>query len=150
MMKNVLNIVAMWWIITTNRPQGTYTAKKCGHATKLIGLVYDGQKKIFWKMPLVDNINPNYCLDCIGAMSILCAWCNQPITVGSPITLYEHNEDFDVPKHAVHHDERALVGCMRSNCADYKEDVAGIWVGEVKKLSPRRRAHLISNMRGWK
>ncbi len=150
MIKDVLTTAAIWWVIVTNHFRETYHANKCGHITKLKGLMYDGIKKVIWRLPLSDNGNPNYCLDCVGDMSILCAWCNQPITVGSLVTLYEYDRNFIIPRHAIHCGT-ALVGCLRQNCTHKKEDVRGVWVhGKVKKLSPSRRSRLLKKIRGWK
>ncbi len=151
MMGEVLFTIQIWWTITTNPFRKTYQANKCGHITKRKGLIYDGHKKICWEIPLIDNGNPNYCLDCVGNMSILCAWCNQPITVDSLVTLYDYNKDFIIPDHAVRYDT-ALVGCIRQNCAHKKEDARGVWIapGKVQKIYPSIHNSLIKNLNGWK
>ena len=148
-MNKVLTIIITWWIAVTNHFRSTYVANKCKHSTKLHGLINDGQKNIIWKLSLADNKNPDYCLNCVEKMSILCAWCNQPITFGSLITLYKYDDRTFIPKHAVYHHE-AVVGCLRQNCAHEKEDVRGIWVGKVKILSPERQSLILLKMKNDK
>ncbi len=82
-------------------------------------------------MPLSENGKPDYCLECIGNMTIQCAWCENLIAIGSPITLYTPAEGYEVPGHAVPYTEnssKAFVGCLGWNCADTGGDRAGFWL----------------------
>lgn len=90
------------------------------------------------KMPLSDNERPDYCLECIGKMTIQCAWCDGPIYIGSPITLYTPKEGFVIPEHAIRHNENSrekLVGCMRRGCGEMVA-MCGYWMppGEVARV----------------
>jgi len=75
------------------------------------------------------NGEVEYCLGCLGKMTILCAWCKEPIFIGEPVTLYTPR-DGSVPNHAKIHDENLLqlVGCLRWNCAESGADRAGFWM----------------------
>ncbi|MEI6627472.1 MAG: hypothetical protein WCL61_02660 [bacterium] len=89
-------------------------------------------------MPLSENGNPNYCLDCIAKMAIRCAWCGEAISIGSPVTLYTPKEDYKIPEYATRYQNNAksLVGCLRWNCADSGMDRQGFWMppGKVKRV----------------
>ena len=93
------------------------------------------------QMPCAENGSPDYCLECIGNMTIKCAWCGNPITIGRPITLYVPDKDFKVPDYAVRYIEggvNALVGCFRMTCADGR-GLSGHWLppGKVERcMSP--------------
>lgn len=74
-------------------------------------------------------------------MSIQCAWCGKSIAIGDPVTLYTPEDSYEVPDYAVPYTEggsKALVGCLRWNCADTGADRAGFWMpgdnGEGKVL----------------
>lgn len=114
-----------------------HTANICGHKTHKKGFVHDGESTSVMEMPLAKNGHPDYCLECIGKMGIRCAWCGEPITIGSPVTLYTPKKEFKVPDYAVRYgngEEQALVGCLRWDCADTGADLCGYWVppGVVK------------------
>jgi hypothetical protein len=90
------------------------------------------------KMPLNGIGTTDYCLACIGAMAIRCAWCGKPITIGDRITLYVPDDKFTAPDHAVRgtgNNSDALVGCNRRTCADAC-DICGIWMppGIVERI----------------
>ncbi len=126
------------WLVLSNPFKHTYTANICNHKTKLEGPMSDGKHTITMKMPLAENGNPDYCLKCIGEMSIKCAWCNNPITIGSPITLYTPKDDYDIPEYAVpytENDSKALVGCLGWECAHSGADMCGRWMppGKVER-----------------
>ncbi len=102
-------------------------AKECGHYTKTMGQIEAfGDRKI-----ITFNGQPEYCLDCMAKMSILCAWCGQPIMVGDQITLLSPSspEEFVIPGYAVVHSKEPLqlVGCLRWDCADSACLRAGFW-----------------------
>lgn len=109
-----------------------HKANVCGHQTKKTGVMKspDGAVSIM-SMPLADNGHPDYCLACIGDMTIQCAWCDNQIAIGDPITLYLPRKGFDIPKHAVHYNGeryKSLVGCLSSNCAESGADLCGYWM----------------------
>ena len=90
-------------------------------------------------MPLEENGSPDYCLDCIGQMSIRCTWCGGAIHVGDPITLYSPVGEFTPPEYAVVYDggkKQAFVGCLRWDCAESGVDVCGSWSppGKVERF----------------
>jgi hypothetical protein len=110
----------------------TYTATKCGHRTKKIGRVFaeGGTESAIVEMPLKKDGTIEYCVDCLGKMTVRCAWCSTPIYVGSPITLYTStSKDFKIPEHAVVYKESPLqlVGCLMMDCADTGADCCGFW-----------------------
>ncbi len=116
----------------------TYTANICGHHTKKTGCITPFSETLTMSMPLEENGNPDYCLECIAKMSIHCAWCEAPIDIGDPVTLYTPQEHFLLPEHAVryHDDPRHFVGCLRWDCADGGIDRAGFWMppGKVHRV----------------
>lgn len=128
------------WFALNRLFRKTYMANVCGHRTKKKDFMFDGHETTIMEMPLAENGNPDYCLVCIGAMSIQCAWCGKPITIGDPVTLYVPEKDFEVPVHAVRYHEgdgpEALVGCLRWNCADTGGDLCGTWLppGQVHRV----------------
>lgn len=75
---------------------------------------------------------PEYCLDCLENMTIRCAWCELPIFIGNPVTLYVSPEDIGLklPPGAVVYKEnpRQVVGCLRMACAQSGADRSGFWV----------------------
>jgi len=101
--------------------------------------MHNGKSTSIMEMPLASNGHPDYCLECIGKMSIRCAWCGEPITIGEPITLGFPSTEFKVPDYAVKHGdgkEQALVGCLRWDCADTLVMMCGQWMppGIVKRV----------------
>ena len=87
-----------------------YTATKCGHRTKLTGLVSAFNETVQIKIGN-DGCLVKYCLDCIGEMTIQCALCGRPLFIGHPITIY-----------TIYNDEPLyFVGCIDLDCA-----VAGV------------------------
>lgn len=118
----------------------TYKANICGHKTKLWGMTRTPDDYYLMRMLLAENGNPDYCHCCIGKMSILCAWCSNPINIGDPITLYGPNpmEEWIPPERAFRYkeDPAIYVGCLRWGCASCAADRAGFWMppGQVKKV----------------
>jgi len=110
----------------------------CNHQTKREGWITSDSGSYGMRMPLSDNGSPDYCLECIGKMEIKCAWCENPIRIGDPVTLYIPREPNNVPKHAVkyHDDSKCVVGCLRWNCADSGMDRQGFWTppGQVLRV----------------
>lgn len=132
-------VIQQLWIAVSTPFRRNHTANICKHQTKQKGFMHDGQSTTIMQMPLAENGHPDYCLECIGKMSIRCAWCGKPIAIGSPVTLYIPNDDFKVPDYAVCYsegDSKALVGCLRWNCADTGADMSGHWIppGKVHRL----------------
>lgn len=133
------------------------TATLCGHRTKLAGEVTAFGESTTVTIPLNEDGSANYCLDCIGKMTIRCAWCVNPIFIGDPITLYtprsqkdfsrayatrqqlpfvfDSDLGFKIPAHAVVYQRKPLqlVGCMRWECADSAADRAGFWVPSTEQ-----------------
>ena len=130
------------WVGITNPFRQTLTATVCGHETKQKGPIIAFGKISLMSMPVDKNGHTEYCLSCIGKMSIRCAWCGESIRIGNAVTLYmPTNESFIPPEYAVRYkgDERCFVGCLRWNCADSGADMCGHWMppGEVERcLSP--------------
>jgi hypothetical protein len=121
-------------------------ANKCGHKTKIKGTIKFFGEETTMSMPLEENGNPDYCLECISKMSIKCAWCSKPILIGEPITLYIPEPEFEIPSHAktFNHAEGkiGLVGCLDIDCCASGADVQGRWMppGEVQRVpSPIER-----------
>jgi hypothetical protein len=98
-------------------------------------------------MPLSENGNPDYCLECIAKMSIRCAWCESSIHIGDPVTLYIPQESYQVPGHAVRYDkdERRFVGCLGWNCACSGADRQGFWIppGKVYRVPSPIEMHML-------
>ncbi len=107
-----------------------YTATKCGHRTKRTGIVSAFGRTITTKMPINKNGSVDYCLDCIGKMAIKCAWCGNPIFIGTAVTIGLPVNDFKVPKYAVAYKKNPpqFVGCFSWNCADVGAGQAGFWM----------------------
>lgn len=117
-----------------------HIANICGHKTRKEGFMYDGKSVNIMKMPLALNDQPDYCLKCIGKMSIRCAWCGESIVIGEPITLDFPHKEFKVPDYAVKYgegEEQALVGCLRWDCAETLAVTCGHWMppGVVMRVS---------------
>lgn len=141
-----------------------FTATICDHTTRRTGTVTAFGETVTTTMPRNATGSTDYCLDCIAAMTVRCAWCGGPIFVGDAITLYtpQSDKDFErvpsaqldlpfvfdkelgcmVPAHVVVYQRKPLqlVGCMRWRCADSATDRAGFWVsgkdgrGEVHRV----------------
>ena len=142
-MHTVLFTLKKIWILGPLFFRTTYNANRCGHKTRSKGLIKVGDRTNIMEMTLSENGNPDYCLDCISKMSIRCAWCSEPISIGNPITLYTPVKTYKIPEYAVLYTEggsRALVGCLDLNCADGGGDRAGFWLpgndgrGRVKRV----------------
>ena len=125
---------------------------KCGHKTKLRGTVTAFGERTTMRMPTNAEGTTDYCLECIGKMTIRCAWCGGLIFIGDPITLCTpHSEEaflrsaegqrefefvfdgelgFKIPAYAVVYRRKPLqlVGCLRWECAESGADRAGYWV----------------------
>ncbi len=74
-----------------------------------------------------------WCISCLDAMSIRCAWCGLSIYICDPVTLYTPKDLGKLPLWRVLYDgedlkHAAAVGCLRMNCADTGADRAGFWM----------------------
>ncbi len=127
-----------FWAAMNRSFRRTYTTNVCGHRTMLEGPMSDGESVNLMKMPLAKNGRPDYCLECLGKMSIKCAWCSHTIVIGDLITLYTPKKDYKIPNYAVRYTEDgadAFVGCSRMTCAD-GFDLCGRWMlpGKVERV----------------
>ncbi|MEN9647234.1 MAG: hypothetical protein RLY57_38 [Candidatus Parcubacteria bacterium] len=111
-----------------------YKANKCGHKTKRQGCltVFGDKHYTYMRMPLAENETPDYCLECIGKMSIRCAWCGEPIHIGDPvIASIPLSPTFELPAgaHSFRGDEgeTVVLGCLRWDCADSGIFRNGFW-----------------------
>lgn len=116
----------------------------CGHETKVKGKVTAPHLNNSWVKTKMPN-PPQYCLNCIGKMAIVCALCGKPIFIGDVITLPFPNDKtkFKLKEHAVMYDKKRIgvVGCARETCADSGALYCGNWMpdpdnigkGHVKK-----------------
>ncbi len=102
----------------------------CGHETAAEGEIAALGETTMMTMPRNAAGGFDYCLDCIAKMTIRCAWCDDIIFIGSPVTLYILPADEAVPDHAVVYstDPLRLVGCLGWDCADTSVDRAGFWL----------------------
>lgn len=117
------------WLGTLN--PFLYTAKKCGHRTERDGPVSAFGQTITLKMPTNEDGSVDYCLDCIGKMTIRCAWCGESIFIGQPITLETPDPNSEIPDYAVPYDKDSsrLIGCLLLGCpraAGFNR--AGFWL----------------------
>ncbi len=113
------------------RLSGKYVAVACHHPTKQEGDVRAFGQCTTTHMPLNKDGTVQWCLECLGKMAVKCAWCEQVIFIGDPITLYTPAKaDFKLPADATLYKQEPLqvVGCLRMSCADTGADCAGFWV----------------------
>ncbi len=129
-MHKIVYCLRVLWLALSHPFRKTYTANVCGHNTKKAGKITSHGQSRTVSMPLSENGMPDYCFDCIAKMSIRCAWCENSIHVGDPVTLYTPQEPFEVPEYAVRYskDDRCLVGCLGWNCAETGADRQGFWM----------------------
>lgn len=125
-----MNFKNLFWRLLGKKEKVEYVATKCSHRTKGQGPVSAYGQTLMCNIPLNKDGSVDFCLDCIGKMSIRCAWCGEAIFVREPITLYTPRPEFKVPEHAVVYQENPLqlIGCLRMGCADSGADRAGFWL----------------------
>lgn len=116
------------------------TKARCGHKTRLSGAIYAYERATKVKLEPNENGNIEYCLKCLGDMTIKCAYCKNPIFIGEPVKVYSPKDDnFQIPKEAHIYKEEPLtvVACRRLSCANKKNGHDGFWVppGKVKSKS---------------
>lgn len=104
-------------------------ARMCGHETALNGTVFAHNESTKMRMPFNDQGTTNWCLDCIGKMTIKCASCGKPIWIGSPIALIVLDDSDKIPPHAVPH-EGGFVACLRMDCGDPCMR-SGFWLPDI-------------------
>lgn len=106
------------------------TLAGCGHRTRAKGEVTAFGVTIRTEMPRNDSNGFDYCLDCIAAMAIRCAWCAKPVFIGDPVTLYSPSAPWVFSEYAVIYSDEPLrvVGCLRWDCADTGASRAGFWL----------------------
>ncbi|MCR4279154.1 MAG: hypothetical protein NUV78_00205 [Candidatus Zambryskibacteria bacterium] len=109
-----------------------YKARMCGHRTRLSDFVDVFGEHTKVQISLGDAKQPQYCIRCLGKMSIQCGWCEKTIHIGDPVTLYTPAEDFSgvrLSKHAHIYETLPLqiVNCMRRGCAMSDGDRLGFW-----------------------
>jgi len=120
-----------------------------GHMTRLKGPVHAFGKISDGQIQPEKNGKVSYCLQCIEAMTIQCAWCGEHILPGEPITLYTpRDKNYTIPEGAVTYsqDPLRLVGCLRFDCAQTGADRAGFWVppGQVEPVMSPLEACMLS------
>lgn len=136
--KNFLFRIRAAFILKTSRLRRQYATNVCGHRTRLTDVIRRNGEFVIWSTPLEENGKPDYCIDCLAAMSIPCAWCGEPIDVGEPITLY-HPSEFDrVRSDALEYlpEPGSVIGCLSTRCSDSSADRAGFWMppGVVERI----------------
>lgn len=117
----------------------TRTAQ-CGHQTTKRGLTTNKQGETFYiRMPAQEDGSYEYCLSCIGEMSITCCECGKSIDIGDPVTLVSYDKQDSVSKHATVHTEggrNSYVCCLRRDCGDpiFR---SGFWMppGKVQRMA---------------
>lgn len=129
-------ILAYWRIFRTLKRK---TIACCGHKTEVKGYLQAFGEKQEIKLIRDKKRTFEYCIDCLGKMTICCAWCGRPIFIGSLITLYTPiDNNFKISEYAVIYKENPLqlVGCPRSDCAETGADYCGYWVppGKVERF----------------
>jgi hypothetical protein len=139
------------WLGFSRRFRPIVTANICGHSTNTQGKFEAFGKTYAMIMPLAENGRPDYCIDCIGKMSIQCAWCGGSILIGEPITLYIPKDPSKMPAYAVAYDAdpTCFVGCLRWECGITGADRAGFWMppGRVERV-PSPIEMLMSSSKG--
>jgi len=116
--------VVFWKLIRKLLPRRSYVAIICHHNTKREGEIAAFDRKIWMKMPLNKDGGVDYCLSCIAAMTIRCAWCKEPIFIGDPVTLSLPIDKNLIQKGAVIYDG-LYVGCLRQDCTDSGSNGSG-------------------------
>lgn len=92
-------------------------ARRCGHQSPLNGTVSAYGEFTEMRMPFNNQGTIDWCLDCIGKMTIKCASCGKPIWIGSPIALIVLDDQDEIPPYAVPH-EGGFVVCLRIDCGE--------------------------------
>ncbi|MBM3256544.1 MAG: hypothetical protein FJZ04_03725 [Candidatus Moranbacteria bacterium] len=112
------------------------------------------------EVPVDGNGSTPYCHSCLEKMVAPCAWCFEPIFIGSPVTLYmikeeefknkygfsgqemeQYKKDGELPDgsiiYATTNGYLQLVGCGRTTCADTGADYCGIWMppGKIERFT---------------
>lgn len=111
----------------------TVRATKCGHRTLVRGTIEAFGELKNYMLPVEEGV-AEYCLDCLSAMTIRCAWCDQPIFIDDPVTLRDVSADWTLTSHAKlslrdEHDQRGrYIGCFRRTCVRTIDHPDGYWL----------------------
>jgi hypothetical protein len=92
-----------------------YIASICGHKTLVKGPFTAFGEEFFIRMPRQELEGPDYCLDCIGKMSIKCSSCDKIILIGHRVF-----ESFD--------GKERFITCSDEDCLGSKRGSPGMWV----------------------
>lgn len=110
----IMAILVWWWWSSRKIP-----ATKCGHMTLVSGSVTIFGKRVAFRLPVKDG-KTDYCLDCVGRMTVYCHQCLRPVIVGDELAWTK--ETADVP--AVDGGVYNRYTCCRK-CGSER---AGVWV----------------------
>lgn len=113
----------------------TFTAK-CGHATKLKGVVSACGETVNVTLRFGDDGRIAICHGCLSRTTIPCAYCGRPISHGSGITLYAKTEE-KLHSHAKFY-KQLPIGCCRRTCRESFDAPFGWWLypGVVREWNP--------------
>jgi hypothetical protein len=116
-----------------NRP---IKAILCGHKTRPFGQITAFGYGFWAEIPVFKG-KTTFCHECIGKMTIRCAWCGKPIFVGHLVTLSIPPAGARMPEHTQYYlldKGHACIGC--ANCARQEDVRAGFWTqpGRVQLL----------------
>lgn len=115
--------ITAWWLWVNRKIPAT----KCGHRTYMSGSVMVFGKHVAFRLPVKDG-QTDYCLRCIGKMSIRCAWHGEPIVIGDAVTLRQPIAGRTlVDTGGCKSDEAGrYLGCLKCGCL--RSDGKGLWV----------------------
>lgn len=120
-----------------------FTATICGHQTQRKGDVVAFGHKTGLQMPINNHGSVDYCLNCIGKMTIQCVLCGEPIFVPEPVALVKRDQNDDIPPHAVLYleEQQVWIACLGPQCALPALRV-GFWMpgdngkGHIRSVTP--------------
>lgn len=72
--------IAAWWLWVNRKIPAT----KCGHRTYMSGSVVIFGKHVAFRLPVKDG-QTQYCLECIGQMTVYCHRCLKRVLVGDEL-----------------------------------------------------------------
>ncbi len=108
-----------------------YPAAKCGHTSKQADIIRLNGKNYLVSL-FVTREKVALCHECLKKTAIICAWCRQPIFIGSSVTLFSpKSSKFSFPKGSFIYKEKPLllVGCTRNTCFNPEQDnISGFYV----------------------
>jgi len=115
----VLNKLAILLESVFTHLRFTYQAK-CGHKTKLKGVIRYGGANRVKSVPLAKDGQPYHCLECLEEKLIHCTWCGGPIVFGDMMVLCLTAKDSKVAQSAVRLVEKRrdrYASCLRKGCS---------------------------------